>query len=199
MKDSDLHALLLQAHPPNPGDAYWEALPGRITRRITEPMTERPTPEAATSTLWPRWAVAALACGLVWTTLWRPSPPGNPTTSRFDPHSIQTCFDEIDAVFPGRLLSLVEDGQGLRMELSESIGLPSGPRIYLRICGPEGCIQFVTSSGHQIAVGDVIHDVLADGQGHVVVAGSTVVWTSARPQDTSAAYQIEAHILEPRS
>ena len=197
MTPSDLDARLRNAAPPDPGPVFWHEFASQVTARILRTPWTITFPSPPRSGV--RWARAVgMALGLlvvVPALRFHPSP--RPSTP--GPDLLATCFDQAAALFPGRLRSIVEDGDGLRMDLAETSTFVGGPRVLLTICGPSGCARFVTSSGQQIPIANLAHDVLVDGHGAVLVAGPRVLWSSATPDAVIPGFRIEARILEPRS
>lgn len=199
MNPADLESRLREDLEPAPGDAYWREFPSRVTRRILQTTfhsTQSPIPPARHRFGLTAIAAAAGVALLFISTLMalrhtRPAPS--------DISAMMTCFDEVSALFPGRLRSIVEDLDGLRMDLAETTTFVGQPRVYLEICGPAGCSRFLTSSGQQIAITNLPHEVFIDGHGHIQVAGPSVLWSSADPDVPVAGFHIHARVLEPRS
>jgi hypothetical protein len=199
MNPADLESRLREDLEPAPGDAYWREVPSRVPRRIVQTTflsTQDPIPPTHHRFRLTTIAAAAGVALLFISTLMalrhtRPAPP--------DIRAMMTCFEEVSALFPGRLRFIVEDRDGLRMDLAEANTLVSQPRVYLEICGPAGCSRFVTSSGQAIDITSLPHEVFIDGHGHIQVAGPMVLWSSADPDVPVAGFQIKARVLEPRS
>jgi hypothetical protein len=111
------------------------------------------------------------------------------------PEVARKCFQEIQPLFPHQLQAIVFDRQGARLVLAETADVPVSPPLYLKICGPKGCQQFVTFSGQQIRVNGEVCDVLLDSQGNVLVVGGQLVWSSSKPAGKAGSYRIEAKLL----
>jgi hypothetical protein len=107
---------------------------------------------------------------------------------------MQKCYSEIAPLFPNRLCALVREQQDLRLILADD-GVPLSPPVYLKICRSEGCVQFITFSGQQIEIDGEAYDVLTDANGHVLLAGQKLVWTSARPEVVGKRYRVQGKIL----
>lgn len=200
MTPSDLDARLKKAVPPDPGPVYWHEFASRVTagiRRTSSPTTPTSPPPEDVRTGFPTLA-AALGMAVLFAAVPRLFLRSTDPLTQ-DPGALSACFEEAAALFPGRLRSIVEDRDGLRMDLAESATFVGGPRVFLIICGPAGCSRFVTSSGQQIRIADRDYDVLVDGRGAVLVAGPQVLWSSANPHDEAAGFRIAARVLEPRT
>lgn len=202
MKPADLDAHLREVIEPDPGDAYWREFPPRVTQRIIQTTfhsTQSPIPPARLRFRLPAIAAAAGVAMLLFFLLAALRPTHSTPAVPPDIRTMMTCFDEVSALFPGRLRSIVEDLDGLRMDLAETTTFVGQPRVYLEICGPAGCSRFLTSSGQQIAITNLPHEVFVDGRGNIQIAGPRVLWTSADPDVQVAGFHIHARVLEPRS
>jgi hypothetical protein len=109
------------------------------------------------------------------------------------------CFQEIEGLFPNQVRAIVFDQQHSRLVLSEQADVPTSPPLYVKICGPHGCVSYVTFSGQQIRVNGDVFEVLVDRQGGVLLVGRDMVWSSDRAQARSGPYRIEAKPLEVAS
>ncbi len=220
MNDLELNELLKRAKVPERGAGYWKHFPGRVAAEI-ERRKQHTRAEGTARALgrdaagdrsgcsW--WSVlgffranpgfaAGLAafCVLIGLALgpWKghPAPAADPSLA-----GVRKYFHEIEALFPNQLQAIVFDPQGARLVLANEPNLPTSPPIYLKVNGPKGCQRFVTFSGQQIQVNGDICDVLADGQGRVLLVGQKLVWSSRQASAGSGLYRIEAKTLEAAS
>jgi len=91
--------------------------------------------------------------------------------------------------------ALILDEHGFQFVLAEKADIPDSPAIYLKICGPTACRQFITFSGQQIQVNGDVCDVLADAEGNIILAGKHLVWTSESQVAGTGSFRIEARSL----
>ena len=140
-------------------------------------------------------AAVCLVVGLVLGTLSRRESPS------YDPQLAEArkYFREIEDLFPRQLQAIVFDQQGPHLVLAPEANLPASPPLYVKIRGPKGCQRFVTFSGQQIRVNGDVCDVLADGQGKVLLVGRQWVWPGSKTGTRSGQYEIETRALENRS
>jgi len=196
MNDAELSQLLKSAGIPEPGAGHWEAFPGRVTtalRATRKPPTEqiRWRPKLA-------WGLSfAGACLLIGFAVghWR----GAHTIEKLNLVQSKKLIGEVRALFPNQVQAVIFDGNGVRLVLAEKADVPDSPPIYLNICGPEGCRQFITFSGQQIHVDGEACDVLADAEGNIILAGKHFVWTSESHVASAGVYRIEARSMEMAS
>jgi hypothetical protein len=120
-------------------------------------------------------------------------------TSGTDPQFAEArkYFHELEGLFPNQLQAIVFDQQGTHLVLAQKANLPASPPLYLKICGPDkGCRRFVTFSGQQIEVNGELCDVLADGQGKVLLVGRQLLWSGSQAGHRMGPYRVEARPLE---
>jgi hypothetical protein len=211
MKDTELNKILQGARPPERPAEYWEQFPPQIMAEIRRWEERAKAPVRAGrpgSGAWcaPAWmaalrgkplaalgfsvVVVCLALGMAGLWMGWSSAGGAAELAR-----AQKCFRETAALFPHQLQAIVFDRLGARVVLAEKADVPASPPLYLKICGPEGCEQFVTFSGQQIRVNGDSLDVLVDRRGDVLVVGAQWVWSSAEPAGKAGRYRIEARPL----
>ena len=199
MNDAELEKILKSAPPPDRPAEFWEKLPGRITTRIhwrsarAESAPEVRRPVAAL-----RWVLAAATCVFVATVL---ITQRQPTLPALPPQELQLAqaqkyLQEIEALFPNQVQAIVFDQSGPHLVLAEKADVPDSTPLYLNICGPEGCRQFVTFSGQRINVGGDDCDVLLNAAGEILLVGEHGVWSSDARQRQMGKYRIEAHRMQ---
>ena len=211
MNDSELNQFLRQATVPEREPEYWEQFPGRVTtelERRRQPPAHHPRSNAAATGSWfaPLRSVLtrpviALVVAVVCLAVGYLLGVGKARrTPRIDPEfaSARQYFRELAALFPNQLQAIVFDQQGAHLVLAAEPNLPASPPLYLKVCGPHGCQRFVTFSGQQIKVNGDAWDVLADGQGNILLVGQQQLWAGAATSARSGPYHIEARTLEAR-
>jgi hypothetical protein len=180
MKNPELDKLLRSATPPNRGEEYWEDFPGEVTARIKRG-------DAATAEVLPApkhnfRLLAGLGLGLATACIiagfligfWRGREAG------LDMRELALAkkyYQEVEALFPNQVQAIVFEQGGPRLILADKANVPRSTPFYLKICGPGGCHEVVTFSGQQIQVNGEKCDVLADGQGRILVVGKSRVWS----------------------
>ena len=221
MNDAELREVLKRAQVPDRGADYWARFPGRVSSEIerrrqkarAEGTADAPGGDVTgAGNVWSRWSALrslranpsfalglAAFCVLISLALgsWkgRPAPAAGPSLAE-----VRKYFHEIAALFPHQLQAIVFDPQGAHLVLAPEPNLPASPPVYLKICGPSGgCQRVLTFSGQQIRVNGDICDVLADGQGRVLLVGQKLVWSSNQGSAGSGPYRIEAKTLEAAS
>ena len=203
MNNAELETLLRSAPVPERTRDYWEQFPKRITAK-TYWQTGRPAAleTASRSRSNPaamRWglglASACLLVGLI-LSLWTRQVPNDPAPP---PTQAKQYFHEIATLFPHQVQAIVFDAQGVRFMLADKADVPDSPPLYLKIMGPQGWRSFVTFSGQQIRFNGEDCDVLADGQGNVMLVGRQLLWNSAYPAPRAGKYRIAAQTLETSS
>lgn len=200
MKNSELEKLLKSASAPERAPDFWEQFPKRITARIHWQMQRRAaTPEAPRPTRPFAWALGAGAICLLLALSFAVHRSQARRAAAGELARVEKCYREIEAMFPNQVQAIIFDDRGPRMILAEQADVPKSPPLYLKICGPRGCQQFVTFSGQQIRVNGDNCDVLQDAAGNVLLAGKQLVWSSASLLRRPGKYRIEARQLESPS
>ena len=215
MTDSELNRLLKTAAVPQQPPAYWDHFAKKVMG-LARARASRPQPDGEGSPdspvrapaiprlrsaavplwLWPARLAAGLALALALIGLglgiWKQhaSPAADPQYA-----AIRRCFQEVAALFPNQLQTIVFDARETHLILAEQPNVPVSQPLYVKIDGPTGCRRFVTFSGQQIRFNDELCDVLLDGGGHVLLVGRQLVWSSAQPGRSTGGYQIEAKLL----
>ena len=105
-------------------------------------------------------------------------------------------FQEIETLFPGQVQAIVFDQQGSHLVLAEHSNVPADSPLYLKICGPKGCQNYVTFSGQQIHFNGETCEVLLDRHGNVLLVGPQWVLSTAGAPTKHARYQVAARPLE---
>jgi hypothetical protein len=220
MNDRELNEVLKRATVPEREAECWERFPGRVTAELERRSQAAQAgwgaidgagagPDAGDGWSWvavlrslvnhPAFALGmaavCLVAALVLRSLNRRESPS------YDPQLAEArkYFREIEGLFPRQLQAIVFDQQGAHLVLAQEANLPASPPLYLKIRGPRGCQRFVTFSGQQIHVNGDVCDVLADGQGKVLLVGRQLVWAGSPSRGTSSPYEIEARLLEAGS
>jgi hypothetical protein len=103
---------------------------------------------------------------------------------------------EVEALFPNQVQAIVFDKEGTHLVLADRPDVPASPALYLKICAPSECRQFITFSGQQIKVNGEACDVLLSHGGEVLLVGRRMVWSSSDPLGKHSGYRIEAKTLE---
>lgn len=183
--NDELNKLLRASRVPERTEGYWENFPRRVTARLRDEPSRKPA--------WHRgawiWglvtASVALAVGVgVWT---RSRGPAAPDYAKL--------YREIEAMFPNQVRAIIVDEHGVRLDLADRANVPTSIPLRVRVCDERQCRTFITFSGQQIHINGQKWDVLADGRGHVLVVGRSLVWSSAEPTDPAGVYRIEAEPL----
>ncbi len=183
MSDSELDEILRSAAVPAREAAYWEEFPLSVMRRLATDPRREPGRLRWNLVRRPAWGVGLVAASIL---VLLASPLGRRSDSirsHRDLATMRTCYEEIASLFPNQVRCVVRDGTGLRLDLSPAADIPDSAPVYVKVCGPVGCAQFVTFSGQQIQVEGQLWDVLTDVRGHILLASPARVWTSARPDE----------------
>jgi len=177
MNPRELNSILKKARLPEISKESLEMFPRRILARLAD----NEAVAARTNRVLPRFAWAiGLATALfiiigighrhaVWQT---------ETISPHDSLANIKLIRETLAVFPNQVRALVEDEQGIKLELADTGNIPDSPPLYVRICDGKHCMSFVTFSGQEIQAAGQHITVLADPRGGVLLAANHFVWSS---------------------
>lgn len=200
MNNAELEKLLKSAPVPKRTPDFWEQFPKRVTAKIHwQPQRLVATPEARRPALPFAWALGAGAICLVVVLSFAVHRSQARRQAAGELAGLEKCYHEIEAMFPNQVQAIVFDDRGPRMILAERADVPKSPPLYLKICGPRGCQQFVTFSGQQIRVNGDNCDVLLDAAGNVLLVGPQFAWSSASLASDIGKYRIEARPLERSS
>jgi hypothetical protein len=218
VKDSELEQLLKSAPVPPRPESYWDSFPRRVMAKIhwlpaetvetvSRPLEPGITPLKRGVNEMPRWRgfrFATLGLGMVVIGLLLAYVVGfrqgrNLSITDLQIVAARKYFQEVEALFPGQVQAIVFGQQGAQLVLADKPNVPTSSPIYLRICGPQGCQNYVTFSGQQIRFNGEVCEVLEDHQGNVLLVGRQMVWSSAQAAAKGSRYQIEARPLEVTS
>ena len=192
-QDQQFDDLLKSARVPERSEGYWESFPKRVGVWLSE---ERRTGEISSGSFLRYWglglatAVMVLMLGVG---LWM---RGRLVST--EPNYTK-LYHEIESMFPNQVRAIVVEKNGVRLELSDKPDVPSSSPLRVDVCHNQQCGTYITFSGQRIRVNAESWDVLSDGGGHVVVAGPSIVWTSAEPMRRVGTYHIDAKPLRVSS
>jgi len=174
MTHDELTRLLRSAPPPPRNVEYWHEFPAQVVRKIQQtPRTESATAHSRdTAVLFPAWlkelglvgACAAALCLLLPGLRLRTPAPGEPRLA-----ALRTYYRNIEEMFPHQFEAVLVTSEGVQLQLSTRANVPNSPPLYVRICTPSRCTTAVTFSGQSIRVDGKEFEVLATGQGEILV------------------------------
>ncbi len=195
MNNAELEALLKSAPVPEREAAYWEDFPKSVTRRLTQvrsPGFSRSSARRGSLLAW-SFGLAA-ACILVgfFFGFWR----GRASSEAREVAALQKLYREVVTLFPNQVQAIIIDERGPRLVLSEKANVPPSDPLLVKICKAKRCENVITFSGQEIRMNGEVFEVLADCEGHVILAGQHSVWSSAEPAQAQAPWQIEARALK---
>lgn len=194
MNDRELNDLLKRAPLPEPPAEWWNELPGRVARRLGE------TKSGATVSLpgfsFPRlaWAFGLIAvCVLIGFSIGRRHDRAEAAADPLlqNPQVVRGMM----GMFPRRLRAIVDDAQGLRLELSDRDDVPESAPVLLEVCDGRKCSTIVTFSGQEVRIAGRAVTVLSDARGGVIVMGEGFLWTSRDPGRAADGLRIQAREL----
>jgi len=192
MNKTELDSILKKARLPEiPGESL-EMFPRRVAERLSR---DDPPPRAARSySPHLAWACGLAACAVIAFVAghWRGRME---TATTPDPLASLKLIRETLAMFPNRVRAIVQDGEGLKLVLSDTGGVPDSPAIYVRISDGARSSSFVTFSGQEILVAGRKITVLSDPRGGIILTGSQFVWSSGGPPSAASHLKIEAKNL----
>jgi hypothetical protein len=176
--NDELNQLLRRAVPPARDANYWKEFPEAVAQRVR---TESPDTIPATCrqpsvSVWIKGLALAGAVALAALILW----PGFLGNDRPEPpvQALQTYYRNMSELFPHQFEAMIVSGEGVQLQLSDRADIPSSPPLYVRICGPSArCTTVVTFSGQSIRVGGKEFEILATGEGKILVLAQEGVWT----------------------
>ena len=183
-----LNQVLKSAQVPERSPGYWEYFPKRVTARLNDRAALQSAP--AGSWRWVLgWTVAGIVCGLMLAVFFLHSRPAAPA-------DYAKLYRELSTMFPNQIRAIVTDENGVRVVLADAPDVPASAPLLVNICSAKQCSHVITFSGQQIPVGSGAAEVLTDGHGNIIVAGSRFVWSSAEPKRDAGSYHIGAGQLE---
>ena len=205
MKNSELEKLLKSARVPERPAEYWDKFPARVMAKThwlaSREGTAAQERAAGVFGLRPSWRLAIVGVGLLVIAglvgynfgLGRGR---SLSISAVQMAAARKYYQEVEALFPGQVQSIVFGQQGPRLVLADKPDVPPSVPLYLRIRGPKGFQNFVTFSGQQIRLDGEVCDVLLDPQGKVLLAGPEWVVSTGNAPMKHARYQVAARPLE---
>ena len=195
MNDGDIDRLLKSVKVPERTDQYWREFPKKITTKLHgQPQVDSNATARHEPWLRPALAFAGIAiiCVAVGLYLRQFGQHKNLSESSPELAAARKCYQELEELFPNQVRAIVFDEHGPQMVLAAKADVPKGPAVFLKICGPKGCESFVTFSGQEISVNGEKCEVLANGNGQVVLMGSHEVWTG---NDSKGDLRVESRML----
>ncbi len=196
MKNSELDKLLQSVPVPEREAEFWQDFPKSVTRRLAQVRSSSFSLPARHRIPALAWAVGlATACIVLGFALgfWKGRDAG-PSVKELA--AMHKYYREITSLFPNQVRAIVIDENGPRLTLADTAEVPPSPPVYLKIFKANDCQRFITFSGQQVPVNGDLCDVLTDSQGHVLVVGRQLVWTSLQPNLAKPPYRIQAQMLE---
>ena len=199
MNNAELDKVLKSAPVPERSADYWQDFPRQVLAALP-----RGTRRAARLDMpgWHRLTLARLtlaatvvaACLVIGIALgsWRHRSPG---LSASDLATARTYLREMEALFPNQVRAVVFEPSGPRLELAERADVSAALPVFVRVCGPGGCRSFLTFSGQQIRLNGDWLDVLVDAEGHVLLVGAQLAWTSGDASAHAGGYRFAARSL----
>jgi hypothetical protein len=200
MNNTELDRLLKTVRVPDRSEDYWAQFPNRVNTALHW-RSQRRASEAAgkarhrLSFKLAAWGTSlAVACAVLGFAIgfWKGR---DSSITEAQLALAQKYYHELAALFPNQLEAVVFDERGPRIVLSETPAPPSSAPVYLRACGPQGCRRFITFSGRQIQINGTMLEVLVDAQGHVLLVGEHMAWTSADAAARIDGYRFAAKTL----
>jgi hypothetical protein len=199
MNNNELDKILKSALAPERRENYWREFPKRVTAKLhwRGQASTAPAPRPARKfNPAPAWAVVlAVICvvaGFLAKTQKQSSARAAQAVREGQLMTARKCYQEFEALFPHQLRAIVFDQQGPHLLLAPKADVPASAPLYLKICGPKGCEDFVTFSGQQIPFNGENCEVLENGNGQVMLVGNHQVWAGENAAD---AVRIQARML----
>jgi len=220
MNNHDLDQLLKRAAVPEREPAYWDAFASQVRRQLarspsplkglrakprgtTDPTVAGVRGESVRLIPWIAerfrasrlvWGIGlASACIVIAVLIGSRKEDANAATQLA---SMEKYYREVTALFPNQIQAVVLDEHGPHLVLAETPNVPNSNPILLTVCQAKHCQKFITFSGQQIQINAEKCDVLADAQGHVILAGQKLIWDSASAETAGLGYRIQARLLE---
>lgn len=197
MNNTELERLLKSTAPPKRDEEYWREFPKRVTAKLHwhPQMAKTNSLPGRRYGLLSLLAGAAGVCLVIMLVAKFQSYRATQAAALEGDNQLaaaRKCYQELEALFPNQLEAIVFDQQGPRFVLAPKPDVPGGSPLYLKICGPKGCERIVTFSGQQVAVNGEKCEVLANGEGQVMLVGNHKVWTG---DDSAEAVRVQARML----
>ena len=211
MTNPELDKLLKSAPPPGRPDQYWAEFPKRVTAKLHWQSTSHDLPEDGRARALPRklsgseraaprnpkW-LFALGTGLAAICIFIGFELGFHQGRSFPADALQMAqagkyYREIAAMFPNQVRAIAFDQHGPHLFLADKADVPKSAPLFVKMCGPDGCSDFVTFSGQQIQFNNENYEVLADPNGRVMLVGRHRVWFESQSSD---ALRVQARTLD---
>jgi hypothetical protein len=205
MKNSELDRLLKSAPVPDRPESYWDQFPRRVMAKAhwlparAEAGADRPRAES----FWfrsrlrlPTLGLGLVVIGLLLVYVFDFRQGRNLSITDQQMAAARKYFREVETLFPGQVQAIVFGEQGAQLVLAEKPNVPTSSPLYLRICGPKGCQNYVTFSGQQIRFNGESCEVLLDHEGNVLLVGQQWALSTAQAAAKHARYQVAARPLE---
>ncbi len=198
MNNDELDQRLRSASPPERSEAYWREFPESVERRI---LAEKQRAEAAVrpgfhpSLKW-IWRLALPGAAVVIALLLMPGQqPKTPIHEQLS--SLRAGYEQVAALFPGQLETVVFGGDEPYLQLSDLPDVPSSPPLFVRICPPSGkCVTAVSFSGQKVRVSGREFEVLANGVGEIFLLAKEGVWSPGQAPVGGENWRFETGWLE---
>jgi hypothetical protein len=195
MNQTDLDRLLKSVQPPARSAEYWDTFPNQVTARLDAPATVADVPRSSPGSLFFfrfAWAagLAAFCVILGYAIGFRRGHESTVTDAQLA--QAGKYYREIEALFPNQIRAIVFERQGPRLILADHADVPASTPLCVKICGPDGCREFITFSGQQIPVNGENCEVLADARNRVLLLGKNRVWSES---DSSGSIRVAARPL----
>jgi hypothetical protein len=185
-QDQHFDNLLKSVRVPERSPGYWENFPQRVTAQLSAGRQPAAPVSVNSPGLW-AWGLAGASAVLIaGYGLWMKS-----SIATAQPNYTK-LYHEIESMFPNQVRAIVVEQSGVKLDLSERPDVPSSPPVRVDVCRRQQCLTYITFSGQSIHLNGESCDVLADGQGHILLVGRDIVWTSGDPSRRPEAYHIEA-------
>ena len=198
MKNNELDRLLQSIREPERAPEYWNEFPKKVVAhlhwRVGGPSGADPRPAPGIRRL-AGWTLGLATSGVIVAlavVLWREH-ESRPEASQV--LRMGKYYQEIEALFPNQLETIVFDPQGTHLVLAPEADVPASPPLYVRICDGKNCSSFVTFSGQEIQLAGQKMTVLSDAHGGIILTGDRFLWSSAERIDGGSHWQIEARNL----
>ena len=192
-RDEELNELLRTVRVPERSPEYWAEFPQAVVRQLQRP-APRPAAPATRVSGW-AWSLGfATVCLLLgfFVGFRRGHTVGFSTA---EVAQSQKIYQELAALFPDRLQTVLLDARGSQLVLTTDAHPPASAPLLVQICHAGACRRFITFSGQRVALNGETFEVLADAQGNVLVVGQHLAWSSHAPRLVTSGYRIRATAL----
>ena len=194
-RDDELNELLRAAPVPARPPEYWEEFPQIITRQLRpRAASGAAVPTASVRHAW-AWGLGLATACLVFGFFFGFRRGHAVGFSTAEVAQSQKIYLELAALFPGRVQTVQLDGRGSQLVLATDAHPPASAPLLVQICHAGECRRFITFSGQRVTLDGETFEVLTDTQGHVLVVGERLAWTSSEPRKAVAGYRIRATTL----